>query len=1011
MNAAELTLRKQTVSWLAVLLLLVGGFIAYNALGRYEDPEFIIRTAVILTPYPGATAETVALEVTDPIEAAIQQLQEVKKITSISRPGESEVQVEMHMRFARTHNELEQIWDKLRRKVQDAQRQLPPGAGPSFVNDDFGDVYGLFFALTGEGYRLTELNDHASDLRRELLLVDGVAKVSLHGAPQEAVFVEMSSSRAAALGVPPAQVFDMLRRQNLITPAGSVETQGVRLRISPPDPAPTLQSLRELRVGTGPGGRVITLGDIATLSRDKREPARALMRVNGQEAIGIGVSNVSGGNIVTLGNDVRTRLEQLESTRPLGMDLTVVSDQAETVGASIRDFLVNLATAIVIVVVVLFLFMGLKSGLIIGFVLLLIVCGTLVAMLADGIDMHRVSLGSLIIALGMLVDNAIVVTDALRRRIADGEDPLVAARETVRATQWPLLGGTAVGILAFSAIGFSPTSMGEYAGSLFWVICYSLLFSWVLAITITPLLCVKLFKPKPKRDTPPREPRLVRAYTRTLRHLMRHRVATLGVLVGLLLLSAFGFRFVPPGFMPDSTRPQFVVDFWMPQGTDISRTSLEMEALEAMVAKATGVTGVTSFIGSGGPRFMLTYNSEPANSAYGQLLVDVDDFRAIPGLVAQLQADLPDQFPHAEIKVWKFMLGKPLSSKIEAVFKGPDPRVLRQLAAEAREIFATDPDALAIKDDWRDPVPVVRPRVNDTAVRRAGLSRADIHAALQTSYGGTVIGVFRDGDTLLPILARAPLDERQTLDRLDTVLVHSPVAGRSIPLSQFVDGIDTVFEDTLIRRQNRFPTIKVQCDPPAGEPAGHLLARLRPQIEAMELPPGYTLSWDGEYEAARESNEGLALTAPYGFAAMILAVVVMFNALRQPLVIWLTAPLSLIGVTIGLLLFQAPFEFMAILGFLSLIGMLVKNAIVLVDQADVERKGGTPLEEAILASARGRMLPVTLGAMTTILGVAPLLADPFFRSMTVVIMFGLGFATLLTLLVVPVLYSLFFSKS
>jgi multidrug efflux pump subunit AcrB len=732
------------------------------------------------------------------------------------------------------------------------------------------------------------------------------------------------------------------------------------------------------------------------------------MRINGEPAIGLGISNVSGGNIVTLGNLVRDRLAELESERPLGMNLTVVSDQGESVNESINDFISNLIVAIIIVVVVLFVFMGFKSGVIIGFTLLLIICGTLIAMLLDGIDMHRVSLGALIIALGMLVDNAIVVTDALRIRIRAGEDPEAAAIDTVKTTIWPLLGGTAVGILAFSAIGFSPTAMGEYAGSLFWVIGYSLFLSWVLAVTLVPLLCVKLFKPQTPGKSEAGPNRFYRGYAALLRRLIRHRALTLGGLAAALLLALFGFRFVPPGFMPDSTRPQFVVDYWLPQGTDISRTAAELADVETFIREHHDLGNITSFIGSGGPRFMLTYNSEPANSAYGQLLIDVEDFREIPGLVATLQDELTEAFPQAQIRVWKFMLGSPLPAKIEAVFKGPDPRVLRRLAAEAKEIFAADPDATAIKDDWREPVPVVRPRINDTAARRAGLSRTDIHAALQTVYGGTAVGVFRDGDLMIPILARAPLEERENLDRLGSVLVYSPAANRSIPLTQFIDGIETVFEDTLIRRRNRFPAIKVQADPPAGEPAGHLLDRLRPQIEAMELPPGYSLVWDGEYEASREANEGLAITAPYGFTAMILAVVIMFNAVKQPLVIWLTAPLALIGVTIGLLLFNAPFEFMAILGFLSLIGMLVKNAIVLVDQIDIERRAGKILNEAIVDSAVSRILPVAMGAITTILGVLPLLADPFFRSMTVVIMFGLGFATLLTLLVVPVLYSLFF---
>jgi len=1023
MNPAIATIRKETISWLSVVLILVGGYIAFNSLGRYEDPEFVIRQAVIVTPYPGASAQQVAEEVTDPIEAAIQQLQEVKKVTSISRPGESEVQVEIKMNFAPERRDLEQVWDKLRRKIADAQRQLPPGAGPSFVNDDFGDVFALFLALTGEGYSLTELQDYANDLRKELLLVDGVAKVSFYGAPQEAVFVEISSARAARLGVPLGQVYDALRQQNLITAAGDIEIDGARVRIAPADPAPDIAALRELRIGVGPDARLITLGDLASITREVREPARTYMRYNGQPAIGIGISNVSGGNVVTTGDNVRQRLAELLPRQPVGMELQAISYQSDSVRASINNFIANLLAAIGIVVAVLLVFMGLRSGLIIGGVLLLIVAGTLIAMALDGIDMHRVSLGALIIALGMLVDNAIVVTDAMLVRIQAGEDKLKVAREVVASTIWPLLGGTAVGILAFSAIGFSPTGMGEYAGSLFWVIAYSLFLSWVFAITITPLLCYRFFKPKPGAGgaaggadagaaaVVPYNGFIYRAYRGLLDRVLARPWRSLAVLLALLVVSIFGLRWVPPGFMPDSARPQFVVDYWLPQGTDIHTTSEGLRALEDFVAGQEGVTNVTSFIGAGGLRFMLTYSPEAPNTAYGQLLVDVTDYAVLPGLIDRLQAAFPQKFPDAQVKAWKFMLGKPLPSKIEAVFRGPDPTVLRSLAEQAKAIMASDPEAVGIKDDWRGRVPVIRPVINETAARRAGVSVIDINAALQQNFTGSSIGVYRDGDTLLPIIARAPDAERGDLDSLDTVLVFSPTSGASLPLSQFVSRYETVFEDTIIRRQDRFAAIKAQCDPPAGQLAGPLFERLRPQIEAIPLPPGYALKWDGEYEASRESNEGLAISAPYGFAAMVLAVILMFNALRQPLVIWLTTPLAVIGVTIGLLIFQAPFEFMAILGFLSLIGMLVKNAIVLVDQIDIERNAGRPLVPAIIDSALSRIRPVAMGAITTILGVAPLLFDPFFRSMTVVIMFGLAFATVLTLVVVPIYYLLFFRRN
>lgn len=1011
MNIAAYTLRKRTIAWLASLLLLVGGYLAYQQLGRFEDPEFVIRQAVIVTPYPGALPAQVAEEVTDAIEGAVQQLQEVKEITSVSTLGQSRVLVEIDMRFARTKDDLEQVWDKLRRKVADAQRQLPPGAGPSLVNDDFGDVYALFFAVTGEGYHLEQIRDYVERLERELLLVPGVARVATLGAPQDAIYVEIAAAKAAQLGVGLEQINQALRERNLITPAGDLRVGPQRVPLSPTGQVDSVEAIGNI-VLTGGGDRVIYLRDVATIVRGVTEPPRALMRFDGQPAIGLGVSNVAGGNVVAMGDAVRARLAELDAQRPVGMELNVVSYQSDAVRAAVDGFVANLVAAVVIVVLVLVLFMGLRSGLIVGGVLLLTVAGTLIAMYLDGIAMQRISLGALIIALGMLVDNAIVVTDGILERLRRGEAPAKAAAEVVQATQWPLLGGTAVGILAFSAIGLSPTDMGEYAGSLFWVILYSMLLSWLLAVTLTPLLCVTLLTVRPVGDggdqSGSQSGTVLRRYRAMLRTLLRHRLGTGLALLALLFAAVLGFGAVPPGFMPESARPQFVVDLDLPQGTDIAVTAAALAKAEAHVRGKPGVTHITSFIGQGGLRFMLTYVPEDPNSSYGQLLVEVADASQIAPLIAELQAELEARHPEAAVKVWKFMLGRGGGKKIEAAFRGPDPAVLRALAEQAKAVMASDPEALAIQDDWREKVPVLRPEIDPVAAERAGVDATQIAAALNRAFTGAQVGVYREGDTLVPIISRAPLPERLSADQLDNVQVYSPIAERYVPVGQLVRGVEVEWVDAMIRRVDRFPTIKAQSDPPPGELPGPLLERLRPGIEAIALPPGYAMQWEGEYKASREANAGLALSAPYGFAAMVLAVVVMFNALRQPLVIWLTVPLAIIGVTIGLLLFRVPFEFMAILGFLSLIGMLVKNSIVLVDQADAERRAGKAGLAAVLDASVSRARPVFLGALTTILGVAPLLLDPFFKSMAVTIMFGLAFATALTLIVVPLLYAVLF---
>ncbi len=559
-NLAAYTLRKRTIAWVACVLLLVGGYISYQGLGRFEDPEFVIRQAVVITPYPGALPSQVAEEVTDVIEGAVQQLQELKEVASVSRMGSSLVKVEIDMRFARSKDDLEQVWDKLRRKVADAQRRLPPGAGPSVVNDDFGDVYALFFAVTGDGYRLEQIRDYVDALQRELLLVSGVARVAMLGAPQEAIFVEIAAAKAAQLGVPLDQIYQALRQQNVISAAGDLLIGQQRIQLSPAGQVDSVAAIGNIVLASRGGEQVIFLKDVATITRDVVEPPQALVRYDGKPAVGLGVSQVAGGNVVEMGEAVRERLAALESLRPVGMELNVISYQSDSVRAAVDGFVANLAAAVVIVVLVLVVFMGLRSGLIVGMILLLTVAGTLIAMYLGDIAMQRISLGALIIALGMLVDNAIVVTDGILVRLQRGEDAAKAAVEVVEATKWPLLGGTAVGILAFSAIGLSPTDMGEYAGSLFWVILYSMLLSWLFAVTLTPLFCVSFLKVKPAAGGAVEHP-ILRRYRGLLRTALRHRALTGAMLLVMLGGAIFGFGFVAPGFMPESARPQFVVAY------------------------------------------------------------------------------------------------------------------------------------------------------------------------------------------------------------------------------------------------------------------------------------------------------------------------------------------------------------------------------------------------------------------------------------------------------------------
>ncbi|RYU48071.1 efflux RND transporter permease subunit [Aliivibrio finisterrensis] len=1009
MDIARYTITKRTSVWVLITLILFGGYLSYLKLGRFEDPEFVIRQAVINTPYSGATAQEVSDEVTDIIEGAVQSLQEVKEVKSVSKQGMSEVTVEIKLEFAQSQAALQQVWDKLRRKIGDAQRQLPPGASASIVNDDFSDVYSLFFAVTGEGFSDKQLQDYVDDLRRELVLVPGVAKTATLGERQETIFVEMSSERMAQFGVSAEKVYQVLQKQNIVTVAGSIETDAMRIPVIPNSGINSIDDLNNLQVSLGNNHTVLRLGDIATVTRGYQEPTSMLVRYNGERAVGFGISNVSGGNVVDMGDAVKARIAELEGQRPLGIELNVISMQSDSVRASVTNFIDNLIAAVVIVFVVLLLFMGLRSGIIIGFVLLLTVAGTLCIMLIQDIAMQRISLGALIIALGMLVDNAIVVTDGILVRLQttpnDSRDEIVS--DVVNATKWPLLGGTVVGICAFSAIGLSPSDMGEYAGSLFWVILYSMLLSWVFAITITPMLCHDFLTVKAIDNQAPPS-RISQQYRQLLTWVLAHRGISLGLLLVVLFTSIYGVRYIPPGFMPESQRAQFVVDVYLPQGSDIKRTERTIAAIEQDVKQKEGITNITSFVGGGGLRFMLTYSPEARNPSYGQLLIDIDDYQNIAPLLVELQTELDAKYTNASIKVWKFMLGRGGGKKIEAGFKGPDSHVLRQLAEQAKAIMLNDPQLIAVQDDWRQQVPVLRPQFSEEKAQQFGLTTQEINKAIAQTLSGRNVGVYREGNDLIPIMARSPETERNHQRAIENTEVFSPTTGSFISVSQLIESSNLVWEDAILRRIDRMPTILVQADPAPGVLTADAFKQVREKIEAIELPSGYQLIWYGEYKASKDANEGLVISAPYGFAAMILSVIFMFNALRQPLVIWLTAPLAIIGVSVGLIVFQTPFEFMAILGFLSLIGMMVKNAIVLVDQADVEVANGKHPYNAIIDASLSRARPVLLGALTTILGVAPLLIDPFFKSMAVTIMFGLLFATILTLVVIPLFYAMFF---
>jgi multidrug efflux pump subunit AcrB len=1011
MNLAEVSIKNQVISVLVILLALVGGWNAYQEMPRFEDPEFTIRSALIFTQYPGASPEEVAREISEPLETALQQMQEVKDIHTKSSAGLSEITVDIKYDFSKSKEDLQIIWAKLRNKVKDAEQSLPKEAHPTVVNDDFGDVYGLSYFITGDDYSPDELRAYAKQLQKDILQVKGVAKVQLLGESEEAIFVEISRENSANLGVSIQNIYDILGQQNSVVSAGSVAIGDQRILIDPSGAIDSVDSIKNLLVSIAAEGKIIHLKDIANVYRGYKSPETKIIRYNGKPAIALGVANIAGGNVVVVGEAVDKKIQESESRRPLGMEVYEYYHQGKIVEESVDNFLINVIAALIIVIVSLFIFMGRHSAFVLAFILLVTVAATLATMQLIGIPIHRISLGALIISLGMMVDNAVVITEAILVGVQKGIKKLDIAKEIVSQTKWPLLAGTLVGVIAFAPIGFAPGSTAEYTGDLFWVVMIALLFSWLFAMTITPLACYWSFPEKVQKTTAAKESVFYDKYKQLMHWALRFRWLVVGIVLSLFAVSLWGAQYMSKGFFPQSTTPQMVVDYWLPEGTRIERTEKDMKEIEPFLRQMNGVNAVQTLVGGGGIRYMLTYNSESTNSSYGQFLVRVDDYRNINSMMPEVQTYIEQNYPEARVKVWRFVLGPGGGSKIEAEFSGPDPKTLRRLANEAKTIMSADGGALSIKDNWRQPVSVIEPVYSDAKGRRAGVSRKDLADALLNFYSGKNVGEFREDEDLIPIIARMPGTKNATIDDIKNIQVLSAVTGEMIPIAQVTDGFRTIWRDGQIRSENRVFRIKVQTDPYPDELAADFLKRIRPYIEAIELTDGYSLEWGGEEGASNESNGNLMSTIPMGFLAMVLVVVVLFGKIRQPLVIWMVVPLALIGVVFGLVVTGIPLEFMGILGLLSLSGLLIQNGIILVDRMDLEIDEGKPRYDAIIDSATSRVRPVVLGSFTTALGVIPLFFDAFFQSMAVVLVFGLSFATLLTLLIVPVLYAMFMNVS
>jgi multidrug efflux pump subunit AcrB len=1030
MNLAALAIEKRTVTYFVVFLFILGGIGAFFSLGQLEDPEFTVKTAVVTTIYPGASPEEVELEVTDRIELAIQEMPQIDYIESSSRAGMSLISVELKAEY--WSDRLPQVWDEMRRKIRDIEHMLPPGAGRPEVSDDFGDVFGFQLAVVGDGFSYADLEEYAKDIKKEISLVQDVARVDLWGVQDKVIYVNVSQSQLSQLGLTDASVRATLEQQNMVVDAGGVDLNRKRFRIAPTGEFGSPEDIANLHIRPSLGDEISTLTgaedkpaqpertaelirirDIGTVKRGYSDPPGTLMRYNRKPAVGISITASSGVNIVKVGERIDKTIEKIIPRLPVGIEVHRIHWQSDIVDEAVKGFLINFGEALAIVLIVLTLVMGWRMGIIIGSSLILTILGSFILMAIFGIDLQRMSLGALVIALGMMVDNAIVVSDGIAVRLQQGMDRKKAAIEAASQPSIPLLGATVIAVMAFFPIFASVEGAGEYCRTLFTVVAISLLVSWFIAMTVTPLQCMDML-PAPKKlndDSDPYAGGFYRIFGGFLKWAIRVRFLTIATMAALLVVALIGFGNVKQMFFPDSSMTKFMIDYWAPEGTRIQTVADDLKRAENKLLEDERVHSLATFMGAGPPRFYLPVDPESPYQSYAQFIVNVHDYRDISDLMDELNSWFGENYPQALVPIRRYGVGPSNTWKFELRISGPsiaDPGELTSLAGQVVDILDNNPLAAYPRTNWRQRVQKVVPEYNQERARWAVVTREDIARTTKRAYDGLPIGLYREKEDLIPIVLRHVDEERESVSNMKALQVQPASSTYTIPLSQVTEGINTDWEDPLIWRRDRRRTITVQAHPIFGFTLPSLRSSVLEDIEAIKLPPGYTMEWGGEHEDTVDSQAALIPGMIPTAAVILFIIVALFNAIRPLLVIIFTIPFAAIGITAGLLGTGTPFGFLALLGAMSLAGMMIKNAIVLLDQINLEIEAGKNRYQAVIDSAISRLRPVVLAAATTVLGVIPLLQDVFWVGMAVTIMAGLTFGTMLTMIMVPTLYCTLF---
>ena len=1019
MSITAAAIRNNRVTAVMVGVLLLAGLSAYLSMPQQMDPGFLVRTAQVITRFPGASPDRVEQLVTDPIEQAVQAIPELDFVSSTSRTGVSIVAVNIREEFT----DLRPIWDDLRRKIDAIRNELPSGIRGPEVNDELGDIYPIMFSMTGDGFEAREMSEIAEAIRDQLLHVEGVGKVEILGDQEERIFVEFSNARLLQLGLSPLAIQQMLASRNIIVPGGEIDLGSERLTLEPSGNFGSVDELRRTLVDL-PGGGVVYLGDITTIVRDYIDPPRGLVTVNGQRALTFAVNMSDSHNLVELGARVKSFFDELPARYPHGIDFERTYYQPVEVEAKVAEFIESVVQAVAIVLVVMLLSLGLRTGFVVSTLIPSAMIITIWVLSLVGETVNQMSLAALIIALGLLVDNAIVVSESILVRMGKGEKAFEAAVGACAELRVPLLISSLTTSVAFLPIYLAESAVGEYTGALFTVVTITLVISWVLAITMIPLLCVVVLRVQ-KTDGDPFGSAFYRVYRAALRTVLRRRIVSLIVVIAAFVGSLQLWGLVPAIFFPAQEQPFFMAELSLPPGTRIDETRslaaevdafLQERRLEEAPAEGEeegveGTVGWTTFIGETPVPFTLGYTPSPSLAGYCELMVHTPSVPAARALMAELERWAVERFPDISTNIRMLSTGPPVDKPVQIRVSGPDSERVFEITDQVRAQLLELGGARNIDDDWGPRVKKLIVRVDEERARRAGVSHQEVATALQTYLSGLETTRYREEDESIPVLVRSVSVDRRDLDRVRNLAVFSQQRRTSVPLSQVAD-IDLAWEPSAVLRRDRYRTVTVEADIEEDTTAIAVVNSIRPWLEEQqaEWPLGYRFEFGGEMESSVKANASIGEKLPIAGLLIVLLLVGQFNSLRKPVVVLSTIVLALIGVVLGLVVMKSSFGFMTLLGIISLAGIVINNAIVLLDRIQLEIDEGKEPAAAIVAAAQQRVRPILLTTATTVASLIPLYLSggAMWRPMAVAIMFGLIFSTALTLVVVPLLYAMLF---